>query len=205
MPIITETYNEFHDRHGGDPVRAPSTRGLLFPDGALWADHGGAIEPSAEPVEALKAMRTYVAIKLDQAVSAFNYSKAECVQQQQWHINNPMSCPPAQANAEELLARDANRIADLREELADIDKLLANAPQAVARHENNDRGRERQAAAQLRFTKLSGISHDLERPQRPTRSMREPEQPLTAVEFKAAIQTAILTKLERQHPAIGKK
>jgi hypothetical protein len=138
MPIVIETWAEFHKRHGGNCIRVGGQ--FLFPDGAR-ADSTGNLrsEPPTDPYQLLQAKRAYVEAKLSHESDEFHAFRSECQQQAAFaarYGSNNVPGPPE--NAVEQLERGRERIVKLHDELVELDRQIADTPQGRSRQERRD-------------------------------------------------------------------
>jgi hypothetical protein len=143
MPLIIEDFHEFANRQrmkdGSIPRRViadsrvsprtgESVVRTLFENGAVSFGPTSHRDPPTDPIALLQARRAFYAAAEAVEVHDWERFRADCVEQSELHKRFG-NLPGINQRAVELLIAGSRRIAAYRQQLADIDARLADAPQ----------------------------------------------------------------------------
>jgi hypothetical protein len=159
IPITILTIAEWDALHtkDGPKVGDPGTGRELFPDGAMRDGLGNGHEPPTEPGELLRAKQRYVALKLRLEVERFEHFQNECKEVLANKVRYANTLPGPAPNAKEQLERGAERIANLREELAGLDREISQLPDERARRSYLEQRRVDQSATKELLNEIIGV------------------------------------------------
>jgi len=140
MPIVIETYREFAERHGNDPVDIGHR--LLFGNGAM-ADHDGMRlqEPPGDPTERLKFRKLYVVEQVGRAEKKF-HSLRKSFSEQASLAKRFRNLPSPPEDAPQLLMAIKAEVERWREELREVNAQLAETPESQENKQREEMDRD---------------------------------------------------------------
>ncbi len=131
---MQQTFTEFAKANGDGTGRdwVYKNGRYLFPSGAMLSEDGHQKwSPPVDPSENRSQRRYFLVSKLDYEISQWDAFKAKCMEQAQHAKSAPHQCPPPSARAVEQLERGKERIAKLREALADLEAEQRGDPNSA--------------------------------------------------------------------------
>jgi hypothetical protein len=143
--------------HGGESMTDPENRCEWFADGAR-IDQWGLHEPPTEASDLLRAKRRFIALKLSAEEEAFNNFRKECAEQLSIRQRYGSVVPPPPADWEGQLESGSQRVEQLREQLASLDREISELPEEQARRAFFEQRRQQSDEAQRALTKLRGLT-----------------------------------------------
>src|SRR5690349_6949283 len=166
MPRVIESWEEFVSRQNYDYVKVP--RGIsfrtdqlvlrvVFANGAVSDGQQSHRDPPSDPAELLAMRHEYLRAKLQQEEEEFITHKTRWQNQAHWNEMNPFNCPPPPANAPQLLLAGAERITQLRRELAGVEQQMCDLKGPVIEAEA-DRARGQREAFQYQQTQAASLA-----------------------------------------------
>ena len=161
MPVITETVEEFVERHGNEKIAIDRGATLLFSDGASMDGIAGRwmTEPPADEYKRLHLIQLYWRTKLEMDEKLFTRKQAELHEQGAMALKYSNVRPPGDGDIKNLeRMRDVARASAMG--LADINMKIAKSEKGKRQAEDERISAERVQEVQNRLNKINYISLD---------------------------------------------
>lgn len=161
VSTIPNPFRRWCDIHGAFVLSMDGT--AYFEDGSVvhGKDSPGLTtwrEPPIDPIRLLEAKRYYLGLKLGKERRGFDQFKKDCSEQLKFNRQIPGMCPRPRADSAAQLRAGQKRIAALLEQIAAIDKELADTPEGQREKEVRQANAERNAEITRQHSEILGIN-----------------------------------------------